>query len=121
MWPRGLSRDATARIRRLTVTVGDGHGVTPALALLHHGRPEGLQALVRRLPGVGQTLDRPHLLSQAALGRTLEQKKKQQQSGRLSTFFYTQPSVSLERLAVKSVLDPARRKGVIPAHTQRTT
>lgn len=64
----------------LTIAVGNGRGVTLALTLLHHGRPEGVQALVRRLPGVGQTLDCPHLLSQAALGRTLEEKTHQ--SGR---------------------------------------
>lgn len=58
----------------LTVTVGNGRGVTLALTLLHHGRPEGLRTLVRWLPGVGQTLNRPHLLSQATLGRALEQK-----------------------------------------------
>lgn len=57
----------------LTVTVRDGRGVTLALTLLHGGGSEGLSALVRRLPGVGQTLDRPHLLSQTTLGRTLQQ------------------------------------------------
>lgn len=59
----------------LTVAVGDGGGVTLALTLLHGGGSEGLCALIRRLPGVGQTLHRPHLLAQAALGRTLEQKR----------------------------------------------
>lgn len=73
-----LKRDG--RLRRvkcrghLTVAVGDGCGVAFALALLHGGGSEGLGTLIRRLPGVGQTLDRPHLLSQATLGRTLEQK-----------------------------------------------
>lgn len=52
----------------LTVTVRDGRGVTLALTLLHGGGSEGLSTLVRRLPSVGQTLDRPHLLSQTTLG-----------------------------------------------------
>lgn len=57
----------------LTVTIRDGRSVTLALTLLHGGGSEGLCALMRRLSGVGQTLDRPHLLPQAALGRTLRQ------------------------------------------------
>lgn len=57
--------------RRLTVAVGYRGGVALALALLHGGGPEGLCTLIRRLPGVGQTLHRPHLLAQAALRRTL--------------------------------------------------
>lgn len=59
----------------LTVTVGDGRGVTLALTLLHGGWSEGLCAVVRRLPGVRQTLHRPHLLTQAALSRTLRTKR----------------------------------------------
>ena len=57
--------------RHLTVAVGYGGGVALALTLLHGGGSEGLCTLVRRLPGVGQTLHRPHLLAQAALRRTL--------------------------------------------------
>lgn len=60
--------------RHLTVAIGDGGGVALALTLLHGGGSEGLCALIRRLPGVRQTLHRPHLLAQAALGRTLQQK-----------------------------------------------
>lgn len=61
----------------LTITVQDGRGVTLALTLLHGGGSEGLSTLVRRLPGVGQTLDCPHLLSQTTLGRTLQQNNTQ--------------------------------------------
>lgn len=55
----------------LTVAVGDGRGVTLALALLHGGWPEGLCTLIGWLTRVRQTLHRPHLLAQAALRRTL--------------------------------------------------
>lgn len=55
----------------LTVAIGDRGGVTLALTLLHGGGSEGLRAVVRRLPGVRQTLHRPHLLAEAALRRTL--------------------------------------------------
>ena len=56
----------------LTVADEDGRGgVTLALTLLHGGGPEGVGAVGRHLPRVGQTLDGPHLLAQAALGRTL--------------------------------------------------
>lgn len=62
------------RFGHLTVAIGDGGGVALALALLHGGGSEGLCALARRLPGVRQTLHRPHLLAQAALRRTLRHK-----------------------------------------------
>lgn len=55
----------------LTVAIGYRGGITLALTLLHGGGSEGLCALVRQLPGVRQTLHRPHLLAQAALRRTL--------------------------------------------------
>lgn len=63
--------DVCSRFRHLTVAVGYGGGVALALALLHGSGPEGLCTLIRRLPSVGQTLHRPHLLAQAALRRTL--------------------------------------------------
>lgn len=62
---------ARHRFRHLTIAVGDGGGVALALTLLHGGGSERLGALVRRLPGVRKTLHRPHLLAQAAMGRTL--------------------------------------------------
>ena len=69
----------------LTVAVGDGGGVALALALLHGGGSEGLCALVRRLPGVGQTLHRPHLLAQTALGRTLQHRTPELNCARVQT------------------------------------
>lgn len=66
---------------RLTVAVGDRRGVAPALALLHGGGPEGLGALVRRLPRVGEALHRPHLLAQATLRRALERERRRRRRG----------------------------------------
>lgn len=60
--------------RCLTVSIRYGGGITFALTLLHGGGSEGLCTLVRRLPGVGEALHRPHLLAQAALRRALEHK-----------------------------------------------
>ena len=48
--------------------------VTFALALLHGCRPLMFQTLIGWLAGVGQTLDRTHLLTQTTLGRTLNHK-----------------------------------------------
>ena len=80
--PRACSRKKTNKnvcvrhigFHHLTVAVGDGGGVALALALLHGGGSEGLGAIVRRLPGVRQTLHRPHLLAKATLRRALQQK-----------------------------------------------
>ena len=56
----------------LTVADEDGRGgITLALTLLHGGGPDGVGAVGRHLARVGQTLDGPHLLAQATLGRAL--------------------------------------------------
>lgn len=51
----------------LTVTVGDGHGVTLALTLLHGSGSEALGTLTGGLARVGETLHSPHLLAQPTL------------------------------------------------------
>lgn len=55
----------------LTVSISNGRGITLALTLLHGAGSEGLWTLVRGLSSVRQTLHCPHLLAEAALGRTL--------------------------------------------------
>lgn len=48
-----------------------GSRFTLGLALLHAGGLQGLHAVAGRLPGVSQALDRPSLLAEATLCRTL--------------------------------------------------
>lgn len=51
----------------LTVSVGDGRGITFTLTRLDHAWTQRLGTVVRGLSGVGHTLHLPHLLSQTTL------------------------------------------------------
>lgn len=89
-----------------------------ALALLHCCWTLMFQALVGRLAGVGQTLNRTHLLTQTALGRTLSPGTHHPLRGRAALQVTANPGGGP---AMFGALGLRQRVTAFPAFTQNHT